>query len=146
MTSLSEFLSIGPGQVRALLLHPGHREDPIVGTLGSGPLAKVPNFSALSYTWGLRTKDKTVEIRGLGTIEVTDNLFSALRTLRHETMPSWIWVDALCIDQKNEKEKDDQVLFMRQIYAKATRVQIWLGEESEEALKAIEFMQEVASG
>jgi hypothetical protein len=132
------------GQIRALVLHPGRRDEPIVGHLGSGPLAATPNFEALSYVWGESTKDKTVEIRGIGTVPVTDNLFAALQVLRHEEMRRLLWIDALCIDQENNEEKSWQVLFMREIYSKATRVQIWLGEESEESYRAIEFMQDVA--
>ena len=145
MTRLSEYLPLRRGQIRALVLHPGRRDEPLTGHLGCAPLAAGPNFEALSYVWGEGTKNKTIEIRGLGAVPLTDNLFAALQALRHEEMGRLLWIDALCIDQQNNEEKSWQVLFMKDIYAKATRVQIWLGEESEKSHRAIEFMQKVAS-
>jgi hypothetical protein len=41
-------------------------------------------------------------------------------------------VDALCIDQDNVEERDEQVAKMDSIYSSARRVIIWLGEETEE--------------
>jgi hypothetical protein len=61
------------------------------------------------------------------TLRVTTNLESALRHLRKEKQIRTLWVDALCIDQKNEDEKRAQVQRMDRIYANATSTTIWLG-------------------
>jgi hypothetical protein len=74
------------GQIRVLVLHPGRHGEHFVGHLGCGPLAESPKFEALSYVWGERIKDRTIQIRGLGTVDVTDNLFAALQVLRQEEM------------------------------------------------------------
>jgi hypothetical protein len=49
-------------------------------------------------------------------------------------------VDAVCIDQANDNEKELQIQLMATIYAKASRVIVWLGaaeENSDQALDAI---------
>jgi len=43
------------------------------------------------------------------------------------TLGSVFWIDALCIDQNNTKEKNHQVKQMGKIYANAYRVVSWLG-------------------
>ncbi|KAI8939245.1 hypothetical protein NX059_005071 [Plenodomus lindquistii] len=45
-----------------------------------------------------------------------------------------LWVDALCINQEDASERAEQVKMMGKIYARATNVKIWLGEEDKEPL------------
>ena len=85
-------------------------------------LDTAPDFHALSYTWGTTFRD----IPSLG-LRITGNLFSALSNLAEETPRLW-WIDALCINQQDVEEKNQQVRLMRQIYGKAKQVCIWLGE------------------
>ncbi|KAF9694941.1 hypothetical protein EKO04_006813 [Ascochyta lentis] len=47
----------------------------------------------------------------------------------HEVL---LWVDALCINQKDDDERANQVKMMGQIYARAQNVKIWLGKEHKE--------------
>ncbi|KAK8071168.1 heterokaryon incompatibility protein-domain-containing protein [Apiospora hydei] len=42
----------------------------------------------------------------------------------------WIWVDAVCIDQEDEREKSVQVARMDDIYSTAHEVIVWLGEDA----------------
>jgi hypothetical protein len=49
-------------------------------------------------------------------------------------------VDAICINQRNEEEKEKQIQLMARIYGQAYSVVVWLGEEADDsdvALKAI---------
>jgi len=48
----------------------------------------------------------------------------------HSNTSFLIWIDAICIDQDNEDEKSTQILLMGDIYSGASRVIIWLGEET----------------
>lgn len=61
---------------------------------------------------------------------VTQNLGVALRHLRLRDAPRTLWIDAICIDQKNIPEKSEQVAKMAQIYSSSQRVVIWLGPAS----------------
>lgn len=42
----------------------------------------------------------------------------------------YLWIDAICINQDDIAEKNSQVAMMAEIYKKATRVNIWLGESN----------------
>ena len=90
------------------------------------------DYRTLSYAWGHPGE------RGQGLIylegtphPVTRTMELALRKLRHKANepPLLIWIDALCINQTDKKEKCEQVEGMRTIYQKATEVSIWLGPE-----------------
>jgi hypothetical protein len=73
-------------------------------------------------------------------LHVTENLYSALLRLQDDFCPRVLWIDAICINQSNEKEKEQQIPLMAEIYAKARSVIVWLGEaadDSELAMDAI---------
>ena len=42
-----------------------------------------------------------------------------------------LWVDAICINQKNTPERNSQVRQMGTIYRRAKEVQVWLGEDND---------------
>ncbi|RDW57364.1 hypothetical protein BP5796_12814 [Coleophoma crateriformis] len=88
--------------------------------------AGVP-YEALSYTWG--DTEMKVDIRANGFImKITTNLYVALQHLRSKTEDRILWIDAICIDQTNQKERGHQVRQMGKIYHDATNVIIWLGK------------------
>ncbi|KAE9366627.1 HET-domain-containing protein [Stipitochalara longipes BDJ] len=126
----------------------------------SDPTNSVCNveFEALSYVWGDPNPAQTafvVPAEGEGrrppttpaTVNMGNNLARALQYLRSPISPRRIWIDAICIDQNNVVERNEQVLRMRDIYKSARRVIVWLGEESPNsqlALNAIRlFSQQV---
>lgn len=86
-------------------------------------------YEALSYTWGGSNKARDIELDGVD-FPITANLFLALRYLRHTDQDRILWIDAICIDQHNNKERGHQVGLMTSIYRRADRVRIWLGEEN----------------
>ena len=45
---------------------------------------------------------------------------------RSERLPSYFWVDAICINQEDIKEKTYQVCLMGQIYSDASLVISWV--------------------
>jgi hypothetical protein len=83
-------------------------------------------YDALSYTWGDLSRKHTIFCDGRE-LQIHHNLHEALPYLarRSSTLP--IWIDAVCIDQTNEKEKVKQIRLMSDIYRNATRVWAWLG-------------------
>jgi hypothetical protein len=100
-------------------------------------------YEALSYVWGGEKKPKSIIItgnqKGDQELAVTQNLFTALLRLRDSDFSRVLWVDAICINQTDDNEKEHQIQFMAAIYAKASRVIIWLGEaqENDQALESI---------
>lgn len=59
------------------------------------------------------------------TLSITESLYNALRRLHDEH--TVLWIDAICIDQSNDAEKNQQVPLMKNIYEAASLVLIWLG-------------------
>jgi hypothetical protein len=60
---------------------------------------------------------------------VTANLIAALLRFRHPTNQRNLWMDSVCINQNAIDERNQQVKLMGNIYQKASRVLVWLGEE-----------------
>jgi hypothetical protein len=63
---------------------------------------------------------------------VTKNLYMALLHLKQKNEDQIIWIDSICIDQLNDKEKNHQVCHMSSINKMAESVIIWLGEATAE--------------
>ncbi|KAH6848593.1 heterokaryon incompatibility protein-domain-containing protein [Alternaria alternata] len=97
-------------------------------------------YDALSYTWGGTHKTSTVIVNGEA-LRVTENLHSALQHLRSENVDKTLWVDAICIDQGNERERGHQVQQMCKIYSQAEEVIVWLGQATRETNTLFESLQ-----
>ena len=121
------------GEIRILVLAQGKRGDPLKGHLATvsfrnGEQILFQAYLALSYTWSDQTDPVTIELN-YHSVPIGRNLASALVSLREETFAQFFWVDALCINQKDDVEKSQQVQEMPYIYESATGVYIWLGNE-----------------
>ncbi|KAI0409898.1 hypothetical protein F4802DRAFT_5722 [Xylaria palmicola] len=116
------------GEIRVLSLLPGRFAQPIQCTL---QITSENNskYEALSYVWGDATDRRGIIVDGQD-LDVTVSLENALRHLRHQRQPRHLWVDAICIDQENVKEKSILVPRMGIIYTNASRVLVWLGTPS----------------
>ncbi|KAH8704607.1 heterokaryon incompatibility protein-domain-containing protein [Phaeosphaeriaceae sp. PMI808] len=88
--------------------------------------AKGQGYEALSYTWGDPVALLPIQVNETEVL-VTTNLHAALSHFRSETTDIVLWVDALCINQKDDVEKSEQVCMMTEIYANATSTRVWLG-------------------
>ncbi|PKK50013.1 hypothetical protein CI102_7199 [Trichoderma harzianum] len=118
---------VRPLEIRVLILHPGKKGSPIECTLEHRRLgSSKAQFDALSYVWGSPavTGEITCNNRRRN---VGRNLYNALERLRLPNEERVLWIDALCINQADNQEKTQQVRLMGEIYSKAQRVLIWLG-------------------
>ena len=103
------------------------------------------DFVALSYVCGDPSVKREIFV-GETSVLVTENLEAALRQLRkHSCIQEGfrIWIDALSISQTDLDERAIQVSRMKDIYAKAWRVIVWLGPEAKNsnlAMMAIRFL------
>lgn len=113
-----------------------------------------PAYRALSYTWGdIASGTRKICIHGKSWV-LRANLYDALRQFQRSFRGSLnsrgeadedhllLWVDALCIDQKNDEERSSQVSKMRIICARAKQVLVWLGLESSTSGRAIVSVEE----
>jgi len=54
-----------------------------------------------------------------------------------------LWIDQICINQDDEKEKTAQVNLMHQIYAGAEQAIVWLGPAADESDKLMRFLSRI---
>lgn len=133
---------LASGEFRVLVVYPGKSTDELVCRLEHLPLHQsCQGYEALSYAWGDQGKTKSITTPEGEAITVTANLYSALKRLRYTDEERTLWADAVCIDQSDMKERSQQVQLMGEIYAKAARVIVWLGERDEKTTVAILTLQ-----
>jgi Heterokaryon incompatibility protein (HET) len=102
-----------------------------------------PTFTALSYVWGTFNDNSPYIICGSYKIRITYNCWSALWHLRNHFAPAQIpiWVDAICINQERDDEKENQIPLMHQIYSRARPVYVWFGDGDADSDMAIDYLE-----
>lgn len=126
-----EYEPIEAGQLRLLSLNEAASfDEPLECDIACFPIAAGPgrpDYTALSYVWGAQISSH--EVRSDDKILVIGaNLDAALRHLRRRDRPVVLWVDALCIDQRNVAERNHQVSLMRSIFRAAEETIVYLGD------------------
>jgi hypothetical protein len=104
------------------------------------PLASASNYIAVSYAWGNPAPVRRLLCEGRE-IHVPENTFRVLYTITHcaardstqlyqkgDTLT--LWIDALCINQKDVGEKNAQVPLMGRIYSQAKGAIGYVGSPS----------------
>ena len=100
-----------------------------------------PTFNAVSYVWGAHDSSppRTISCNGLS-MDITSNCWAALCAITQRFGPSDVWVDSLCINQLDDREKESQIPLMSDIYSSAAVVYIWLGESTEDTEVAMQYL------
>ncbi|KAH7087841.1 heterokaryon incompatibility protein-domain-containing protein [Paraphoma chrysanthemicola] len=109
--------------------------------------AKFPDFEAVSYAWGETKTDRNLrctrrtpiqydpEVPFLQIlehslpherIEFSQTVYDIIVDLQPRTGYRLIWLDALCINQRDTVDRKEQVNLMRVVYGNAKRVIVWL--------------------
>jgi hypothetical protein len=126
MTGYYRPLNKDNNEIRLLKIMPGHPNATIRCSIYHVSLDDSPSiYTALSYCWGDRSGLARIYVDD-HPVKVTLNLKAALRQLRRQGI-MWAWVDALCINQNNTKERSQQVLRIAEIYSRAKDTIAWLG-------------------
>lgn len=99
------------------------------------------SYEALSYRWGTTSEAKTIELGQNLDFKVTAALETALQVLRSSKKARMIWIDAICINQGDVQERNQQVQLMRKIYMSAKLVRIWLDVEIDPTCAAMIKLQ-----
>ena len=136
-------------KVRLLRLYPaGPSQSTIDGELHETDLIRPSSdpheFHAVSWCWGKGAANRSLRLRSedkMFSFPISENLESALRGLRYEDQDRLLWIDAICIDQDDITERNEQVPKMDQIYGQAVQVCIWLGEGNPESKMALDFIK-----
>ncbi|KAL0253340.1 hypothetical protein SLS55_010315 [Diplodia seriata] len=90
-------------------------------------LEDAPRYEALSYVWGSSDQPHRLQLaRNAGYIPLTDNLKQALQDLPWLLETEHIWIDQICINQRDETERGHQVALMGKLYRATHRTLVWL--------------------
>ncbi|KDN63372.1 putative heterokaryon incompatibility protein [Colletotrichum sublineola] len=119
-------------QLPQLWLHPARQRNLAFG-------------DAISYTWA--SDDGKMECTGRINVDrreflVTPNCMMALQRTRSRGAEKVIWIDAVCMNQKDTEQRGHQVQVMPQIYSRAQHVLIYVGElalEDESLLRMLQI-------
>ena len=143
-SNISKFEDVRPplrdGEIRLIRLSMrGPDQNQLMMQWESASLDEVPAFNALSYTWGPPSANPMMQLPGY---KFTDNLMDCLLQISSKLPGLW-WIDALCIIQNDLEEKSRQVKKMRDIYASAKRVYVWLGAEGGDGRLALQTLGKI---
>lgn len=124
---------------RVFILFPGDHGDVLRGEICTIPLTSDRRYRTLSYVWGPENQPTHTILTPDGILTVKASLNDALFNLRQKSSHVNLWIDALCIDQKNDKEKEHQILLLSRIFQNASRTIAFLGadETSNDAIRAL---------
>ncbi|KAG8533932.1 uncharacterized protein KY384_001673 [Bacidia gigantensis] len=117
-------------RIRLLIIKPANfKKDVLECEIIDACLDDVTSYAALSYCWGAPYFDHKIVCNGK-MMAVTSNLHDALKRYREDYeghKESLLWVDALCINQADLIERNEQVRLMHRIYSQAVNVNVDLG-------------------
>ena len=114
------------------LLHDTHR-----------PTVNNHDYEAVSYCWDSSSSKSPMVLDGVD-CNAPSAAVEVLRRFRRRDSSRVLWVDALCINQDDVEERENQVMMMGDIYRYATGTVVWLGHEDEESESAVRVCQTIS--
>lgn len=133
-------------EIRLLELFPAAEPSKIKARLFSHSLDDLSIYDALSYTWGDPSVTKAIELDGDASFHIFASLEKTLHDIRRHDNSVVIWIDAICIDQRNLLERNNQVKMMKMIYEKALLVHIWIDVDVEIPVPVLEVLETINMG
>ena len=127
----SQFKPLDPSRRQIRLLRLELNPSDLSAVLETVSLDDGPKYTALSYTWGTEMSSGAgIALKGQGQTwrqPITKNLQVVLEHLCTGEEPVTLWIDALCINQADVKEKSHQITLMKDVYSRAEATCLWLG-------------------
>lgn len=102
-----------------------------------------PSYLAISYVWGdpkivghFESHHKGQERR----IPYNNGVFDIIDTILERGTTLYLWIDALCINQEDLRERASQVAMMGVIFSRARQVVAFIGQADDISITAMEFI------
>jgi hypothetical protein len=135
-------LDYDKNEIRVLRLSPGTKGEPIECKLVHTTLDMPLPYRAISYTWGDPSDLKPIVLDDR-ILSIGRNAFDVLEQLRSPSEYQNFWIDAICINQSDNSEKNNQVGNMRSVYFQALSVEVWLGRSQNESHLAFPLIRKI---
>jgi heterokaryon incompatibility protein (HET) len=131
--------------IRVITLHPSEdTSSPLSCSIHPIKLDdNVKVYECISDAWGEPTFSHHLNCGDGSTFKITPSLYSALTRFRDKQRPRLLWVDAVCIYQRDLVEKSQQIPLMDRIFHAASRILVWLGDGDKEKCDTIEWLSRV---
>ena len=85
-------------------------------------------YETISYVWGDSSQRAPISVNGRMT-DTTAAAVRALKQVRRVDEERIVWIDAICIDQSNIKERSQQVAMMADIYKSCSQCLICICDD-----------------
>ncbi|GFF33938.1 heterokaryon incompatibility protein 6, OR allele [Aspergillus udagawae] len=132
--------------IRVLDLQPGSAHDPLECRLYEYPLGQKPSwpqlYKAVSYVWGSMEKSGSIICNG-AFLPITASLEQVLLRVRLAESSRTLWADAICINQDDILEKNQQVSIMDKIYEGARTVLFCLDGDISRDTRAMKALKKI---
>lgn len=137
------------GEFRILMLPPLDSSNILSGKLKIVSMLDVPKpeYKTISYAWGDNTSSEHIFIDGKK-LGIPASAHQALHGVLRRGYHGAIWIDSVCINQVDKKEREQQVSMMggdMGIYSNTALNLIWLGSSESWTSQAIEAIELVLS-
>lgn len=138
---LFQYSPLPDGQDYIRLIHVQQWDDGQVVQCGvvEVPIEDAPPYEAISYTWGDPSQLAWIRVNGKR-LQVRRNCEYVLRQSRWCGELGYIWIDAICINQCDTREKSSQVQLMGRIYKAAVRVLACIGPHADDSEYLVNFL------
>ncbi|KAL6915384.1 hypothetical protein ACHAP8_008298 [Fusarium lateritium] len=144
-------------EIRLLDLLPATASGGLNGRVRRFSIGNTPAFVSVSHVWGNKKADRPISLEsgcGIKNLQISLNLESFLINMLCHTSESlprfWeggerlpMWIDMVCIDQADNREKALQIPLMRDIYSKASLVVVWIHEYDSYLRYAFQYLQRI---
>ncbi|KAL1615372.1 hypothetical protein SLS56_011839, partial [Neofusicoccum ribis] len=129
--------------IRVLTLEPAQEYHArLRGHLQLVDLRRPPKYQAISYRWSDPTPDYNMMIEN-SILVTTRSASIALKRIRDRDKSVTVWIDAVCIDQRDRIERGQQVQLVGRIFKQAERALVCLDGNSEHAEAAFKLVEDL---
>ncbi|KAK5715378.1 hypothetical protein LTR15_010021 [Elasticomyces elasticus] len=135
-------LNVEQMQIRMIELQAGHYEDPLRASVQIISLVEGAEYETISYVWGDPLKSSDLQISGVRLV-VPINTDLALRRVRHQDTVRRLWIDSICINQKDIHERGQQVSLMGSVYGHSMGNLIHLTDDDDMGERILQMAHQV---
>lgn len=137
-----QYTRLADNEIRLFTLFPGEETETMQGMIWITTSEMAGSYTTLSYVWGPEQQPMHMLRTPSGDLSIKDALFTALRSLRSRREPLTLWIDALCINQGDNREKIEQIALLPETFQKSASTLAFVGG-GDEYSETIQMLMQV---
>lgn len=136
------YTDLHENEMRLFTLFPGNAMGILRGILWTTDIKTAGAYTTLSYVWGPEDQTQHLLRTPSGGLMILDSLHEALVSLRSKREPITLWIDALCINQNDKREKSRQINLLAEIFQRSVSTLAFIGGDGDHS-NAIQMLAQV---